>query len=54
LAYEKMQRSIALLQWRHNILIISKTKTLEEANYYIELTYVAEYMLQFPEKEIKG
>ena len=39
LADEKMQRSVALLPWRHNILIVSKAKTLEEAKYYIELTY---------------
>ena len=38
LADEKVQRCVALLPWRHNILIISKVKTLEEAKYYIELT----------------
>jgi predicted nuclease of restriction endonuclease-like (RecB) superfamily len=35
LADTKVQRSVALLPWRHNILIISKVKTLEEANFYI-------------------
>ena len=39
LADEKVQRSVALLPWRHNILIISKVKSLTEAQYYIELTY---------------
>ncbi|MCL2596410.1 MAG: PDDEXK nuclease domain-containing protein [Paludibacter sp.] len=39
LADEKMQRSVALLPWRHNILIISKVKTLEEAKYYIEIAH---------------
>jgi predicted nuclease of restriction endonuclease-like (RecB) superfamily len=38
LADEKVQRSVALLPWRHNILIISKAKTLDEAKYYIEHT----------------
>jgi predicted nuclease of restriction endonuclease-like (RecB) superfamily len=31
LADEKVQRSVALLPWRHNILIMSKIKSLEEA-----------------------
>jgi len=35
LADEKVQRSVALLPWRHNILIISKVKTIEEAEFYI-------------------
>jgi len=39
LADEKVQRSAALLPWRHNILIISKVETFEEAKYYIELTH---------------
>jgi len=36
LADEKMQRSVALLPWRHNLLIISKVNSLSEAKYYIE------------------
>jgi len=39
LADEKVQRCVALLPWRHNILIISKTRTLEEAKYYIDLAH---------------
>ena len=39
LADEKVQRSVALLPWRHNILIISKAKTLEEAKYYVNLSH---------------
>ena len=36
LADEKMQRSVALLPWRHNLLVISKVNSLSEAKYYIE------------------
>jgi predicted nuclease of restriction endonuclease-like (RecB) superfamily len=35
IADKKVQRSVALLPWRHNILIISKVKTLKEAEFYI-------------------
>ena len=31
LADVKMQRCVALLLWRHNILILSKIKSLKEA-----------------------
>lgn len=34
LADAKVQRNVALLPWRHNILIITKAKTLEVAAYY--------------------
>jgi predicted nuclease of restriction endonuclease-like (RecB) superfamily len=34
-ADKKVQRCVALLPWRHNILIISKVKTLKEAEFYI-------------------
>jgi len=36
LADEKVQRSVALLPWRHNILIISKAKSMDEAIFYIK------------------
>ena len=36
LADEKLQRSVAVLPWRHNILIMSKTKSMKEARYYVE------------------
>jgi predicted nuclease of restriction endonuclease-like (RecB) superfamily len=39
LADEKVQRSVALLPWRHNILIMSKAKSLVEAEYYVELSH---------------
>jgi len=39
LADEKVQRCVALLPWRHNLLIISKTKSLDEAKFYIEQAY---------------
>jgi len=38
IANKKVQRSVALLPWRHNILIISKAKTLKEAEFYINST----------------
>lgn len=38
-ADEKVQRCVALLPWRHNLLIISKTKSLDEAKFYIEQAY---------------
>jgi len=34
----KVQRNVALLPWRHNILIISKVKNIEEAEFYINTT----------------
>lgn len=36
LADEKLQRSVALLPWRHNLLIISKISSLDEAQFYTE------------------
>jgi predicted nuclease of restriction endonuclease-like (RecB) superfamily len=36
LADEKVQRSVALLPWRHNLLIISKAKSMDEAKFYCE------------------
>ncbi|MDR2834405.1 MAG: PDDEXK nuclease domain-containing protein [Streptococcaceae bacterium] len=51
LADEKVQRSVALLPWRHNILIISKVKTLDEAVFYInsalELGLTHDVLLNF-------
>ena len=51
LADEKVQRSVALLPWRHNILIISKTKSIEEAIFYInsviELGLTHDILLHF-------
>ena len=38
LADAKMQRNVALLPWKHNILIVSKIKSIEEAAFYIEST----------------
>jgi predicted nuclease of restriction endonuclease-like (RecB) superfamily len=38
LADEKVQQLAALLPWRHNVLIITKVKSLEEAEYYLKLT----------------
>jgi predicted nuclease of restriction endonuclease-like (RecB) superfamily len=39
LADEKLQRCVAVLPWRHNILIMSKAKTLDEAQFYVEMAY---------------
>ena len=36
LADVKVQRCVALLPWRHNILIFSRIKSLKEAEFYIE------------------
>lgn len=36
LADEKVQRSVALLPWRHNLLILSKAKSMDEAQFYCE------------------
>lgn len=35
-ASPKLRRSVAVLPWKHNLLIISKTQTHEEALYYAE------------------
>jgi len=51
LADEKVQRCVAFLPWRHNILIVSKVKTLAEAEYYInsalELGLTHDILLNF-------
>ena len=39
LADVKVQQLAALLPWMHNVLIISSVKSLEEAKYYVKLTY---------------
>jgi len=39
LADEKVQQLAALLPWMHNVLIITKIKTLDEATYYLKLTH---------------
>lgn len=39
LADEKLRQLVALLPWKHNLLIISKAKSLAEAKYYVELTH---------------
>ncbi|MDR0391505.1 MAG: PDDEXK nuclease domain-containing protein [Planctomycetaceae bacterium] len=39
LADEKVQQRAALLPWMHNVLIMSKVKSLEEAEYYIDLAH---------------
>jgi hypothetical protein len=39
LADEKVQQLAALLPWVHNVLIITKVKSLEEAEYYLKQTH---------------
>ncbi|MDR1054192.1 MAG: DUF1016 N-terminal domain-containing protein, partial [Planctomycetaceae bacterium] len=39
LADEKLRQLVALLPWKHNLLIMSKAKSLAEAKYYVELTH---------------
>jgi predicted nuclease of restriction endonuclease-like (RecB) superfamily len=38
-ADEKVQQLAALLPWMHNVLIITKAKSLAEAQYYIDLVH---------------
>ena len=38
-ADEKLRQTVAVLPWKHNLLIMSKVNNLEEARYYIELTH---------------
>ncbi|MGC4130433.1 MAG: PDDEXK nuclease domain-containing protein [Bergeyella sp.] len=33
---EKLRQCVALLPWKHNLLIISKTNSIEEARFYVE------------------
>ena len=33
---EKLRQSVALLPWKHNLLIISKSNSVEEARFYVE------------------
>ncbi|MDR0941988.1 MAG: PDDEXK nuclease domain-containing protein [Bacteroidales bacterium] len=51
LADEKVQRSVALLPWRHNVLIIRKAKSMDEAIFYInsaiELGLTHDVLLNF-------
>ncbi len=39
LADEKVQQLAALLPWMHNVLIITKAKSLDEATYYLKLAH---------------
>ena len=39
LADEKVRQLVALLPWKHNLLIMSSVKSIDEARYYIELTH---------------
>jgi predicted nuclease of restriction endonuclease-like (RecB) superfamily len=32
----KLRHSVAVLPWKHNLLIMSKTKSMEEAAFYVE------------------
>lgn len=55
LADEKLQRSVALLPWRHNLLIISKTNSLDEARFYteqaLEMGWSSDILLNFIKAE---
>jgi predicted nuclease of restriction endonuclease-like (RecB) superfamily len=33
---EKLRQSVAVLPWKHNLLIMSRTKSIEEARFYVE------------------
>jgi len=39
IADEKLRQLVAVLPWKHNLLIMSNTKSLEEARYYVKLTH---------------
>ena len=39
IADEKLRQLVAVLPWKHNLLIMSNTRSLEEAKYYIQLTH---------------
>jgi len=39
LADEKLRQLVALLPWKHNLLIMSNANSIDEARYYIELTH---------------
>jgi predicted nuclease of restriction endonuclease-like (RecB) superfamily len=39
LADEKVQQLAALLPWMHNVLIITKVSSLQEAEYYLKMAY---------------
>ena len=55
LADEKLQRSVALLPWRHNLLIISKANSLDEARFYteqaLEMGWSSDILLNFIKAE---
>ena len=39
LANEKLRQDVAVLPWKHNLLIMSSSDSLKEAQYYVELTH---------------
>ena len=39
LADEKLRQLVALLPWKHNLLIMSSSTSLDEARYYVELVH---------------
>jgi predicted nuclease of restriction endonuclease-like (RecB) superfamily len=39
LADAKLRQLVAVLPWKHNLLIISNASSIDEARYYVELTY---------------
>lgn len=39
LADEKLRQVVAVLPWKHNLLIMSSAKTIDEARYYVKLSY---------------
>jgi predicted nuclease of restriction endonuclease-like (RecB) superfamily len=36
---EKLRQLVAVLPWKHNLLIMSKTNSINEAKYYVEQSY---------------
>jgi predicted nuclease of restriction endonuclease-like (RecB) superfamily len=39
LADEKLRQLVAVLPWKHNLLIMSSVNSMDEAKYYVELTH---------------
>ena len=39
LSDEKLRQLVALLPWKHNLLIMSNSTTIDEAKYYVEITH---------------
>jgi len=39
IADKKLRQLVAVLPWKHNLLIMSSSSSIDEARYYVEVTY---------------